>query len=171
MNNIQITYLILAIIWILIVIFLRLWKTNIIGWMIILFPLIIFGINVYYSNDVSSDNPNANVSSDNTLSIGILLLIPLIAYCDRNVYHTQEYRNRFIAIAVTAIVLFLLSYVVIWTPRQYVAIVNRVITSFTTMSVALTIFLLYLYYTHRSTRKIEIPEEIYKQYDSVSLNY
>lgn len=169
MNSVQWAYIILSVIWILLVLILSLWRTDIIGWIIIIFPLIIFAVNAYYSD--SDDVPNGNIAADNTLSIGILLLIPLIAYCDRNVYHTQAYRNRFIAIAVVAIVLYLLSYIVFWVPAAYVQLVNRIVNSLITMSVALIIYLLYLYYCHRSTRTIEIPKEIYEQYDAVSLNY
>lgn len=173
MNEIQIVYLILAIIWILIIIIFKLYQTDIIGWLIILIPFVVFAICSYHAtNDENSNaNPNANILADNTLSIGILLLIPLIAFADKSYHEEPAYRNRFIGISVLAISLYLLSYIVFWVPQRYINIVNRVVAGLVTMSVALMIYVLYLYYQHRSKRKIEIPDEIAKHYDSMSLSY
>jgi magnesium-transporting ATPase (P-type) len=169
-NDIQKVYLILTLIWIIIILIFKLYDTDIIGWIILIIPFIVFAIGAYNSS-IPLTQPNAVIAADNTLSIGVLLLIPLIAFCDRCYHENHDYRTRFIGIAILAIILYLLSYITIYVPIQYINVVNRIYTSLITLSVVLIIFDLYLFYQHRSKRNTEIPEEIYKKYDAESLNY
>jgi hypothetical protein len=169
MNNITITYIVLSIIWIIIICVFKLYDTDIIGWLIIAIPFIVFAIGAYNSDVPNA--PNAVIAADNTLSLGVLLVIPLLAWVDRNNFDTHSSRNRFIGIVLIAIVMYLLSYVVLWVPERFIPIANRVTTAFSTMSAILLIYAIYLYYRNRTSRVIQIPEDIYKQYDAVSLNY
>lgn len=169
MNDVQTAYLILAIIWILIIIIFSLYQTDVIGLIILLIPFIVFAIGAINSNAVSQ--PNAIIAADNTLSIGVLLLIPLIAFADRTYHEDFIYRKRFIGIAIVAIVLYLLSYIVIYVPARYLPLVGRINSGLITMSVILIIYDLYLYYLHRCKRNVQIPDDIYKIYDAESLNY
>jgi hypothetical protein len=164
MNDVQKVYLILAIIWLLIIIIFRLYQTDWVGAIIILIPFIVF-----FANSFNTDIDNeieARLLNDTSLTIGILLLLPILAWIEKDSYREKV---KMIAIIVLALILLLLTYVAVWTSSQYIYLVNRVKSGLTTMAAILVVYVLYIYFVHRSTRKFEIPDEIAEDYDRMSL--
>lgn len=174
-TDVKIVYLVLAIIWLLLIIFFKLYQidTNnltikIIAWIILLLPFLIFALGAYYSE--AEDQANAEIDADNSLSIGILLLLPLIVFADKNYVHNPKSRNRFIALSLIAISFYLLSYIVIFTPQRYQNLVNRISSGLVTLSVILMVYLLILFYIHRSSREYDLPDEVVNFYQKISLD-
>ena len=143
---IQATYIISALVWIFMIGFLSLYRTDQIGALIVLIPLFTFGISYmnasYLTVEVEEDMFKANF-----LSIGLLLVLPLLTWMNRD--YTGD-RKQFYAVLIGALIFTLLSLTDVWVRKRWVSLVKHVKSVFQVFSLTLLIFALYLYYINRS---------------------
>jgi hypothetical protein len=149
--NVYIIYIVLILIWVFIVAYLQLYKTDYLGYAILGIPFIVFLINVF-DTDLSDELNVKQLTSKDEITVAIILLFPLLAWLDRD--HSAEDKNRFISIIIVAIILDLFGYIIFWIPPRYNYILNRLKTGLVTLSLALVIYALYSYYSHRLARTL-----------------
>ncbi len=146
--NVAIIYLILVLIWIALVICLRLYETNYVGLVILLIPIIIFGIATMYGDEHLVSNHTLN-DDDDFLTIGIILLLPLLTYFDKDY---DGNRSRFMGIVIISLFLFLLSVIPMWIPIRFAKYLKILRTSIQTIAITLLLYVIHLYYTHRCSK-------------------
>ena len=159
-TNVYILYILLILLWVFLVIYLQLYKTDFIGYTILGIPFIVFLINVI-DTDLSDELNVKQITSKDEITVAIILLFPLLAWLDRD--HSAEDKNRFISIIIVAIILDLFAYIVFWIPPRYNYILNRLKTGLVALSLSLVIYALYSYYAHRYAKTLEInlnPEQL-----------
>lgn len=137
-------YLILILIWLAIIIMLKLYDTNWVGILILLIPVVIFGIATYNQNEHLVSNHTLN-DDDDFLTIGIILLLPFLTYFDKD----YNDRVRFMGIIIVSLFLFLLSVIPMWIPATYAKYVKILRTSIQTIAITLLLYVMHLYYRHR----------------------
>jgi len=145
--NLGIIYLILVLIWIALVICMKLYDTNYVGLLILLIPIIIFGIATLYADEHLVSNHTLN-DDDDFLTIGIILLLPLLTYFDKDFTD----KGRFMSIVIVSLFLFLLSVIPMWIPMRFAKYLKILRTSVQTIAITLLLYVIHLYYTHRCSR-------------------
>lgn len=137
----RIVYIIAIIFWLVLVISLGLSNTNIIGYLLIMTPIIIFIINIYWADRIVYDNNNKSVR-DNIFTFGLLITAVLINWNNPNL--SDKY--KFFKIVVVAIILLMFSMIDIQMPYPEIMVVNSIKSSLQTMSLVLLALSLYIYY-------------------------
>lgn len=144
--NVATVYLILVVIWIVLVIALRLYETNYIGLIILLIPIIIFAISTYYYNEHLVSNHTVG-SDDDFLSLGLILLLPLLAYLDKSFDHHDK--SQFICIIIVSLFIFLVTTMVCWVPQRYAKMAKMLRTGLQVIAISLVLVSIHIYYQHR----------------------
>lgn len=144
----QIFYIGIAVFWILLVSYFRLWKEK--YSFILVIPLIVFFITFLYLEDVSPA-VEENMSKTNFLSVGIILTLPLLSWMVKE--HTGD-KQHFITLAIMALVLSLFTFVDIWVPESRISIYRHFRSTLQVMSVCLFIYALVVYY-HYALRSVK----------------
>lgn len=144
----QLFYVGVAVFWILLVSYFRLWKEK--YSFILLVPLIVFFITFLYLEDVSPI-VEENMSKTNFLSVGIILTLPLLSWMVKE--HTGD-KQHFITLAIMALVLSLFTFVDIWVPENRLSIYRHFRSTLQVMSVCLFIYALVVYY-HYALRSVK----------------
>jgi len=144
--NVATIYLILIVVWIVLIVALKLYQTNYVGLIILLIPVFIFAITTYYSDDEHLVSNHSIGSDDDFLSVGIVLLLPLLAYLDKNF---DDDKGQFICIIIVALFIFLATTMVCWLPERYAKIGKMFRTGFQVIAIGLVLVAIHIYYQHR----------------------
>jgi hypothetical protein len=146
--SLSVIYLVLVLIWIGIAIYLKLYRTNIVGLLILCIPIAIFAFATYFQNDDLVSNHTLN-NDDDFLTIGIILLLPLLAYFDKDY---EGDKARFMSMIIISLFLFLLSVIPMWVPSRFAKYTKILRSSIQTIAITLLLYVIFLYYTHRSAK-------------------
>lgn len=139
-------YIISAILWIILTVVLGLWShDDIIVWIILLLPLVVFAIN-YLSLGEFSCKMEDQMFRGNFLSFGFLVAIILINWNSPMGHHDKV---EFFKILIAAFILLMISLIDLWVGHKKMAIVKHIKTSLHTASLTLLAVGLYLYYTYQ----------------------
>lgn len=141
-QSVQIVYVIASLLWILLIFVLGLWKTDLMGTIILLIPLVVYGFGFYNANTLTVE-VEETVFSINYLSIALLVVIPLTAWINKTYNGDQRYLTR---IMVVAVIIALLSLVDIWVRPKWITVVRHVKSALQTAALTLVVFALYIYY-------------------------
>jgi len=145
-NSIEYVYIIASIAWIILTIVLGLWKhDDIIVWLILLLPLVVFAINYLSLGDFTCEMED-QMFRGNFLSFGFLVAIILINWNSPMGHHDK---TEFFKIIVAAFILLMLSLVDLWVEKKRMPVVKHIKTSLHTASLTLLTVALYLYYTYQ----------------------
>jgi ABC-type branched-subunit amino acid transport system permease subunit len=145
-NRIRMVYIIGAILWLVLIFFLGLWtKQDIMVWLFLFLPLIVYGIN-YLSLGEFTCNMEDQMFRGNFLSFGFIVAILLIHW-DSPLDNPDGL--EFFKILITAFILLMLSLLDIWVGEWKMPIVKHIKTSLHTASLSLLALSLYLYYTYQ----------------------
>jgi hypothetical protein len=136
-------YIFAVFVWIGIIYALKLYRTDLLGWFILIIPFVVFAISYGSIESVSVEIEN-EVFRVNYLSVGIIIVIPLLSILNRD--YTGD-RKQFAGILVLAIIAAMLSMIDIWVNRRTLSIVRHIRSVFQTYALSLLIFALYLYYS------------------------
>ena len=143
--RIQMVYIISVVLWLVLVFFLDLWrKDDIVVWLFLVFPLIIFGINFLSLGEFTCKLED-QMFRGNFLSFGFLVAIILINWNSPLGHHDK---TEFFKILIIAFILLMISLVDIWVGEKKMAIVKHIKTALHTASLTLLALSLYLYYTY-----------------------
>ena len=144
--NIEIVYIISGIIWLALTLFLGFWNyDDIIVWLILSLPLVVFAIN-YLSLGEFSMHLEDQMLRGNLLSFGFLVAIVLINW---NSPFDSKTRTEFYKILVTAFILLMVSLVDLWVGKERMPVVKHIKTVLHTGALTLLALALYLYYTYQ----------------------
>ena len=149
-DNIILLHISAIILWIFIIIALDLHYNNIFLIVILSIPFINFGLIIFNSDEILYKEEGFN---SKLLAIGLFILIPLLTILSKDM---REYRKKFIAIAILAIILTLFTYVDFWLPKNRLYIINHIDSILQTIALTLIIYLLYGYYEIQPTSFLHI---------------
>lgn len=121
---------------------------------ILTMPLITFLVNWQYSK-MLEDDPSDNSASSSTLSIGILITIPLLNWTNRE--WRPEHRKTFVNASTLAIILALLSSADTYAPREKMVFMKHVKSSLQGMALFLLIYVLYTFYFYSQDNMFANP--------------
>ena len=145
-TNIEYVYIIAAVVWIILTIVLGLWSHNdLIVWIILIIPLIVFVINYLSLGDFSCKTED-QMFRGNFLSFGFIVAIILINW---NSPIDNQDKTEFFKIIIVAFVLLMLSLVDLWVGKKRMPVVKHIKTALHTASLTLLALALYLYYTYQ----------------------
>lgn len=141
-KSVQFVYVMACLIWVVLIFVLSLWKTDLIGTIILLIPLLVYGFGFYNANTLTVE-VEETIFSINYLSIALLVVIPLTAWINKNFNGDQRYLTR---IMVVAVIIALLSLVDIWVRPKWISVVRHVKSALQTAALTLVVYALYVYY-------------------------
>lgn len=151
--NVQIAYIIAAVIWILIIFVMKLYQTNLIGWVILIIPLVVFAINYVNLTCVTKEVENEMLKG-NFLSFAFLITIILINWSK------IEDKGRYFSILLLSLILLMLSLVDIWVKPENMPLMRHLKTIFQTSALALLVYALFLYYTEVVNANTDKPVNV-----------
>lgn len=146
-RRVQVVYLVSAIVWLIIVYVFYLYCNNIIVWLLLLIPLIIFGLNYYWVPQHSRFVANLMFSAD-FLSIGFLIVTILINW------YKEVDKGSIFGLIVLSLALFGFSMLDVWVSEENFIIVQHIRSSLETAAVITLIIVVYKYY-------LEVQKEVY----------
>ncbi len=138
-RKVQLVYIIAAIVWIVIVFVLCFWEIDIIGIVILAFPLVVFGIN-FSNTSVLTHDIESEMFTGNFISFGFLIAIILINWSK------IENKGKYFTILFISLILIMLSLVDVWVDAENLSVAKHIRSIFQTTALALLIYALYLYY-------------------------
>ena len=138
-------YTIAILIWIVLVTVLGLYKFDVLGWLILLLPIAIFLISIINAGSLTVE-VDGEVFQGNYLSIGLLIIVPLLTCVHRSFGGDPISKSYFNGMLILAVILLLLSMIDVWVPPSYLSLVKHSRSIFQTMAIALIMLLLYVFY-------------------------
>lgn len=143
---IEYVYIIAAIGWVILTFVLGLWyHEDLLVWLILLLPLVVFAINYLSLGDFSC-KMEEQMFRGNFLSFGFLVAIILINW---NSPLGHQDKIEFFKILIVAFILLMISLVDLWVGEKRMPVVKHIKTSLHTASLTLLALALYLYYTYQ----------------------
>ncbi len=149
---IRMIYVIAIIIWTMIILIFQLYETDLIGWLLLAIPFVIFLIGYASASQVTID-VEEDVYKYNYLSVGLLIVLPLITYLNRDYTGCNIRKQRFTSVLVLSLIIILLSMIDVWIPRRWISTIRHLKSTLQTMALTLLMYALYTFYVH-------IPEGI-----------
>jgi len=149
----QAMYIIAIIIWILIIFFLKLYETDIIGWIILLTPIVIFIIGFVSLSGINKEVEDFMLQSD-FLQFGYIIIVIVLMW-DKSIKN-----NKIFHLVGIGIVLLIVSMLDIWISKEKLIYMKHFESIVQTMAAVILVFALYYYYTIRMNINEEEKEEI-----------
>lgn len=146
-RSVQIIYIIFAILWLILVYIFSLYTENVIVWLLLFIPLIIYGLNYWWVPTQTKFISNLMFSAD-FLSIGFLIVTIIINW------YKEVDKGPIFGLVIMSLVLFGFSMLDVWVPEDTFIIVQHIRSALETAAVILLIIVVYKYY-------IEVQKEIY----------
>lgn len=137
-KQIQILYIIAAIIWIVLVFYLSL-TYNILTYTFIIIPLIVFGINYFYASK-NNNEVESEMFKGNFLSFVFLIIAIIISWTKTETDH------KYYKIALVSIILIVLSLYDVWLPKDKLPLAKHFRTIAQTASISVLIIAIVSYY-------------------------
>lgn len=163
---IQMIYTGAAIIWIILVYYLELFKdANILIWLLLLIPLIVYGVGFYNACDMTYEIESFMLQS-NYLSFGFLITIILLNW---NSPIKGKTKNKFFKLLIVAFVFIMLSMIDVWVEREYLSVIFHFKSILQTAALVLLSMALYSYYRdhERTIRKCKTTKHSSEEKKSV----
>ena len=142
---IQTIYLIAAILWLLLVFYLNLYQVCGYGVLILIIPLVVFGIAYTNSNRLTIETEE-DMFKANFLSLGLLIMIPLLSWLSKEY---QGERDKFVCVIIIALIMTMLSLIDVWVRKRWISAVKHIKSIFQTLALTLVIYALYIFYAGR----------------------
>lgn len=139
----QIMYIIAIIIWILIIVFLKLYETDIIGWIILLVPIIIFIIGFTSLSGIDQEVEDFMLQTD-FLQLGYIIIVIVLMW-DKSIKNSKIFHLIGIGLA-----LLVMSMIDVWISKSKLVYMKHFESIVQTMAAVILIFALYYYYTIRA---------------------
>jgi len=139
--DIQTLYIFLTFFWGLLIWVLKLWKTDIIGGIILLVPLFVFTIS-YFSLDSIDKEVHESMGKFNVVAIGLLAATILINW------HTKSEHNLIWirSLLIIAILILMVSVIDVWVSRRNYILLKHLRTGLQAISLSLLSYALYQFY-------------------------
>jgi hypothetical protein len=144
--SIQITYIIGVLFWIFLVYMTGLYQTNLLGLLILSIPIFVFGFGFISARHLTVEVEECLFSA-NSLSIGLVILLPLLTELDKAYNRNRQLVTRSIILAV---VLAMFSLIDVYVQPKYLSISKHVKSILQTLALTLLVYALYMYYSGRT---------------------
>lgn len=141
-GQVRLAYIVALVIWILIIACFGLYKTDVIGWIILAIPPVVFLTGYANSEHLTIAIERENFQA-NYFAIGLLLILPLLTWANRDY---KGDKVRFTKILVLAIIIVMLSLIDIWVRKEYLSVNKHVKSALQTIAITLLIYTFYSYY-------------------------
>lgn len=142
-QQIQLIYILAAIIWLAIIYWSRLYLPNTaIVWGLLTVPLVVFGLGYYYASCIGEDIEKLMFQS-NYLSFGFMITVILINW--NHPGHTAG-KSQFFQHIVLAFILIMLSMIDIWVSREKMSLVYHIQSILQTIALVILSISLFQYY-------------------------
>lgn len=142
---VQIVYIASIVIWILLLWALSLYTTDFVGYCILAIPIIVYAIG-YFNASTLTVEVEESVFSLTALSIAILIVLPILAWVNKDFGGDKQFLVR---IMIVAIILEMLSLIDIWVRPKWLSVVRHIKSVLQTAALTLLVFALYTYYMGR----------------------
>lgn len=139
---VKLVYCVAIIFWLLLIYFLELYKTSGLGFFILLIPLFFYALAAYNAKSLTVEVEDKTYAVS-YISISLLIVIPLVAWVDKNYRGDTWYMSKIIVVAV---VLALISLIDIWVRPKWISLVRHIKSALQTASLSLLVFTLFAYY-------------------------
>jgi len=140
--QVRLVYIVALVIWILIVALVKLYTTDVIGWIILAIPPVVFLAGYINSEYLTLEIERENFQA-NYFAIGLLLILPLLTWVNRDY---KGDKIRFTKILVLAIIIVMLSLLDVWVRKEYLSINKHIKSTLQTIAITLLIYAFYTYY-------------------------
>lgn len=145
-SYVRMLYVIYMIIWTGIIIWFELYITDIVGWLVLFIPYIIFAFGFCNAECLCREVEN-HMYRNNYLTIGLIIVLPLLTWISKDYKGaTLRETKRFKAFVVLAIILIILSMLDIWVPRNWLSVHKHGKSALQTLALTLLVFAFYNYY-------------------------
>jgi len=141
---IEYVYITAMIFWVLLIVVLQLYETDVIGLLILLVPFASFAFG-YFNSYYINEQVEEYVFQNNYFSVGLLITLPLLTWINRE-YSNPERRKKFTSILVMAIILIMFSILDIWVPLEILSVIKHLHSVLQTTALILLIYALYMFY-------------------------
>lgn len=141
----QLVYIVGTLIWLVIIFLLRLYPPNWFGWLLLLFPIIIFYIGFSNAEELTIEMEE-EMFKVNHLALGLIIVLSLFTWISRDYSGDQR---SFVALLLFAIIFSLLSIVDVWVSRKWFSLIKHFKSVLQTLAIFMLIYALYLYYWYR----------------------
>lgn len=140
-NQIKLMYIIAIILWVIIIYVFHIHETDIIGWIFIIIPIIVYSIN-FINIDFCSTDVEGEMFSGNFLLFTVIILT-ILTNSGKDENKKEIYRIIFLAVIIST-----LSLIDIWVPKDKIIIVKHFRTILITAALTLLAYGLYKYYQY-----------------------
>lgn len=137
-------YAVSLLVWVILVIFLGLVRSamSVLDYLILLIPVAIFIFGIINASGITTEVEDSVFEAD-FLSLGLVIVLPLLAWISRDYGGNRQF---FIRVIVTALILSMLSLLDIWMSARMLFIAKHSKSALQTMAITLLIYALYTYY-------------------------
>ncbi len=139
-TTIRVVYLISVVLWLVILYVFRFFETDLIGIVILIFPIIIFSISFSFI-EFNTVDVESEMLGGNVLSFVFLVVTIMIKWSE-----IKQKRKILLAIIVS-IVLLMGSLVDVWVNKENIIIIKHIRSIFNTTALSLLIYALYTHYS------------------------
>lgn len=140
----QMIYIVAIIAWIYLVWTFVLPWTDVLGYLILAIPIFLFLLGYAFAS-VITEEVEENVFGGNYLAVGLLVILPLLTWVNRDHCTGCSSAHHFTSILVLALILTLASLIDVWLPPQWLFIMRHVHSILVTMALALLMYAFYEY--------------------------
>ena len=138
-RDIQIAYLVAVIVWIIVIFLFNFYETDIIGYIILVIPIIVYGFNFVNVSEITKE-VEEEMLRGNFLSFAFLVTIILINWSK------IDNKGKYFKILFVALILLMLSLIYVWVRPERMPLERHIRTIFHTAALVLLVFALYTYY-------------------------
>lgn len=135
----QLIYIIAILLWILIIVLLQLYQTDLVGWVFILIPIAVFAINYINIKHCSPEHEDEIFAGNFVLFF--IVIVSLLNVPFKKKKKQPMYKYIFLAVSLLAI-----SLVDICASKENFLIIKTIRTILVTISLSLSLYALYMYY-------------------------
>jgi len=147
---VRLVYIFAIILWLGLIFFLQLYKTSALGYFILFIPLFFYFLGIYNASRLTVEVEEKTYAVS-YISISLLIVIPLVAWVDKNYRGDNWYMSKIIVVAV---VLALISLIDIWVRPKWLSVVRHIKSALQTASLTLLVFALYVYYNGQHNQQL-----------------
>ena len=138
-SNVRILYIVLIIIWLLLILYLKLYITDFMGMLILSIPIIYFLINMFYFDKCTPSIENEIFQYD-ILAFGVVIITVFLGF------KFLEYSNFFYKLIFVGVLLLGISMLDLWLPRMELIVVKHFKGGLQIISTVIFIYLFYTFY-------------------------
>jgi hypothetical protein len=138
-----VTYIILLLVWIVCIIWFKLYNSP--AWYVLVIPFLAFINAIVTSRDLTYDMEDEMFKAS-YLSIGLILALPLLAWMNKDFGGDKDH---FATVIFLALGFTILTYIDVWVTRRWLSVFKHIRSGLQTMAVTLFLFAIVTYYMKR----------------------